>query len=1130
MNEAAERVTRLKWRRWLLPLLGGLVIVLAVWARSPAVPNIAPRGPASVVEIARERAAADLTRDAAAIRARLEEAATAALAAPREPAAAFAALAELRGDDPEWGVILYDSAAPVAWSGRLRVPVDTVSAPVSVLWTPFYIALAVTRTSDSRRAVASAVLQALPPADRLATGVAGRVAQKHPIGGFALSPGLGPGVPLLPAADGTPLLSADPLPLSAQEIRLAGAARWRARVVLAFGVALVVFVVLAARTRGAAERVIAFGVVIGSLGLIPFNAFSRHSRLFDPSYYFTPAGGPWTANGGVFLLSSIVLALGVIAFIRGRPRVRTRFPAVAVGVFLAVAGFFVIRELAAGIGQPAGGATVPLWLTWQLPLFLVTLVFVLPIGWVVDTGIRRRRRLTRRTFLLAAIAASAVAASLVWLTTVGQRIRLAEADVAALNEGRDDYLDALLARFAQTLQTSPAPLNRVELLREYAESDLAIAGYTFALGRWDSRGQYIDGLDLTSGIDDTTFAAPVLARALASGTTEWERMPGPLGAIWVAAVPHEGGNATSVVALPRSRLITASPHSALLGIPEPLPDEPIYSIIVAEGAPAATGGTLHWWRIGRELHADAPLLTSTGPARAHIEIDLRSPEALGQRLVLVILFNLAAAGLLVLLVRASEPGFGRRTRTRIRHWTGSFRSRIIIALFAFFVIPATAFTVWGYSRLAAENRQLRRLVVRETLHAARVASDEESLSTIAARLRTPLFAYERGLLTATSDSLIDVIAPLGLSLPPEVHLHLTSSGEVTANWEERVGDAAVMIGYRTATATPTQLVLAAPARASDEMMTRRARDIGVLLLFATAVGALGALWLSGIAAHQFSRPIAALRRAARAVARGDRRPPELPRAPSEFEPVFTAFRRMGSDLERSRVELARAERVLAWGEMARQVAHEIKNPLTPIRLGVQYLQRARNDPRVDFDRVFEDNTARILSEIDRLDEIARAFSRYGSAPTELPPPEPVNVTTVLTDLVAFERMGADSVSWTLEGADQECSAIARREELREVLINVFENARAAKARAVGIRLSCDGDTVGIEVRDDGTGIASDVLPRIFEPHFSTRTTGSGLGLAISRRLLDAWGGRIAIESEPGGGATVRIALKAATGL
>ena len=95
--------------------------------------------------------------------------------------------------------------------------------------------------------------------------------------------------------------------------------------------------------------------------------------------------------------------------------------------------------------------------------------------------------------------------------------------------------------------------------------------------------------------------------------------------------------------------------------------------------------------------------------------------------------------------------------------------------------------------------------------------------------------------------------------------------------------------------------------------------------------------------------------------------------------------------------------MLAWGEMARQVAHEIKNPLTPIRLGVQHLRRARADKRIDFDRVLDENVTRILSEIDHLDEIARAFSRYGSAPSDLPPPEPVDVAAILRDVVGLER-------------------------------------------------------------------------------------------------------------------------------
>jgi nitrogen fixation/metabolism regulation signal transduction histidine kinase len=235
-------------------------------------------------------------------------------------------------------------------------------------------------------------------------------------------------------------------------------------------------------------------------------------------------------------------------------------------------------------------------------------------------------------------------------------------------------------------------------------------------------------------------------------------------------------------------------------------------------------------------------------------------------------------------------------------------------------------------------------------------------------------------------------------------------------------------------------------------------------------------------------------------------------------------------------ELARAQRVLAWGEMARQVAHEIKNPLTPIRLGVQHLRRARADKRVDFDRVLEQNVNQILTEIDRLDEIARAFSRYGAAPDERRRATPIDVAAVVREVVSLERMGDDAaVVWDEQGVDVPIMAYARTDELKEVLLNVLENARHAQARRVSVSVvqqpeaegSDDQPFVTISVCDDGTGISADVLPRIFEPHFSTSTSGSGLGLAISRQLVEGWGGTISVESDTRKGATVLIALRPA---
>ena len=223
-------------------------------------------------------------------------------------------------------------------------------------------------------------------------------------------------------------------------------------------------------------------------------------------------------------------------------------------------------------------------------------------------------------------------------------------------------------------------------------------------------------------------------------------------------------------------------------------------------------------------------------------------------------------------------------------------------------------------------------------------------------------------------------------------------------------------------------------------------------------------------------------------------------------------------------ELARAQRVLAWGEMARQVAHEIKNPLTPMRLGMQHLRRAHGDARVDFDQVLEQNVDRMLAEIDRLDEIARAFSRYGMVPEEQAQAGPVDVAAVVEDVVRLEQLGAGEVAWSVDGAAAPVMALAREAELREVLLNVLENSRHAESAVVRVSLANSDSAVRIVVQDDGHGIAPDVLPRVFEPHFSTRTSGSGLGLAISRRMIEGWGGGIDVASTPGEGTMVTIRL------
>ena len=227
--------------------------------------------------------------------------------------------------------------------------------------------------------------------------------------------------------------------------------------------------------------------------------------------------------------------------------------------------------------------------------------------------------------------------------------------------------------------------------------------------------------------------------------------------------------------------------------------------------------------------------------------------------------------------------------------------------------------------------------------------------------------------------------------------------------------------------------------------------------------------------------------------------------------------------------LTRAARVLAWGEMARQVAHEIKNPLTPIRLGIQHLQRIRGKSQPsNFDAALNETSERILAEIDRLDGIARAFSRFGApqSDAEQLPLEPVDLAATAREVVQLYDLGSSPRFEVRAGNGAPPPALARKDEVKEVLVNLLENARNADATRVTVQIAAGGRQ--LVVSDDGRGIAPEVLPRVFEPTFSTTSSGAGLGLAISRRLVESWGGVISLESEPGKGTRVTLTLQTAS--
>jgi two-component system nitrogen regulation sensor histidine kinase NtrY len=1256
---------------------------------------------------ASDRLGRELRATAAALRAAAARAVQVRVGGASGRARAFAQLARLAHGPEERSVVLFRGDSAIAWAGRVRVLPPSGSGPMAatapgsapmagladdtlgIAVSPFYLALYATAARGDTRAVATALVHAAPPADRLARAMSARVVAKSDISAFAFAPVAGDGRDPGALALGRPgaLFFARAVTPEPGEARFALLERARVRVGIALIIALLTFLVATWRaSRDLRWRIAALGVALASTALAPLNEYSNFSRLFDPTLYYTPLGGPLTANAGALAITSGLLLLGLLAVFRRHGR-RRRWSAALIVLLVAGLGPFLLRDLARGIHIPWYGASGALWLIWQIPLFLAAVSVLLagataggalvgrsrglpPFGapalatvaaligpmvwrapagwpwwytplWVVAIAALALARQSRTMVLSVAIVAAFGSTALVWSSTARGRVVLARSDLASLS-APDPTLGDYLARFASTLADDRVATTRHGLLQQLVTSDLAAAGYPVQLSGWETDSAPSAVLQTAPFFVPTEEVAALVRDALRAGRPLTRRIAAWPAAELAVAVPGDGGGATAVVAAPRTRLIAGDPYSRLLGLDPGPSGDPPYTLQLA-ALPA--GATLprtpreQWRREGNELHGDYAIQTGVGVGRAHVEIELRSNLALVQRGVLIVLLDLAIVGALWLLNVTADGGIGRWMRARQRSWRRSYRARLTLALFAFFVIPALAFAVWSYRQLLVDAQQTRMLLVHETLRAVAPPGDDTAwIADESGRLDTPLLLYRGGLLADAGDPLYESLAPVGRFLRPEVELALRVADELTDTREERVGRATMLFGYRALETADPALVLAAPARPGDVAVDRRRRDLGILVLFTTAVGAVAALLLSGVAARQLAQPVGTLRGAALAIAAGEREPPLEGEPTVEFQPVFAAFRRMASDLNASRSALeaaqrrlaavlrnvasgviavdgegrvslanpradailgvalppgtrlaqvdraglaeivgrfiaaereeedfelqwrdrqlrgrltrlgdgavvtlddvsdvARAQRVLAWGEMARQVAHEIKNPLTPIRLGVQHLRRARADKRVDFDKVLDQNVNRILDEIDRLDEIARAFSRYGTAPEERPAAEPVDVAAVVRDVVALETMGEGDVQWTLAGADVPRLALARADELREVLLNVLENARLANAREVAVTLSRGAEDGGpdsdgriaVTVRDDGHGIPPDVLPRIFEPHFSTRTSGSGLGLAVSRRLIESWGGDIAVASAPGRGTEVRIVLRAA---
>lgn len=282
---------------------------------------------------------------------------------------------------------------------------------------------------------------------------------------------------------------------------------------------------------------------------------------------------------------------------------------------------------------------------------------------------------------------------------------------------------------------------------------------------------------------------------------------------------------------------------------------------------------------------------------------------------------------------------------------------------------------------------------------------------------------------------------------------------------------------------------------------------------------LGALWSA-----QVSRPVERLAAYSRKLAKGEWDEPLHEEGVPELSALVEALDQMRHDLTTYRDKLVLSERHAAWSEMAKKVAHEVKNPLTPIAVSVADLKRSYELKREDFPAILDQAVRTVGEEVDSLKRMLQEFSDFARLPS--PALAPSSVTGILTDVETLYRHEADEGRLQVSPPSPDLSATLDAAQIRQALVNLVKNgleATGARGR-VSVAARRENGLLEIAVSDTGPGLTAEQRSRLFIPGFTTKAQGSGLGLTIVERIVNDHGGTVSVESESGNGTTIRMRL------